>query len=106
MFELLEKYTYKIIENIAHRIISSGIANDEKSIEKYAKQSLFYLYNVLSYVLIKTVSNSVGSDTLSAVIVDISKKYPYLSAEYTRQNKPSQPSNSPKSSNSKPFPLI
>lgn len=81
MFGLLEKNSDKIINNIANRIISVGTASDEKSIQKQAKQSLFYLYSVLSYVLIKTVSNSVGSDTLSAVTVSVPKNFPYLSVE-------------------------
>jgi hypothetical protein len=79
MFELLESNSNKIIDNIANRIISTGTAIDEKSIQKQAKQNLFYLYSVLSYVLIKTVSNSIGSDTLSEVTIAVPRKYPYLS---------------------------
>jgi hypothetical protein len=78
IFELLEKQNDKIIDNITKRIIADGIY-DESKIKRQAKIILFNIYHVLAYSLIKIVSDSVGSDTLSAVVVDIPRKYPYLS---------------------------
>jgi hypothetical protein len=79
VFDLLEKQSEKIINNIANRIIADDISSEEIKIKKQAKIILFNIYEVVAYSAIKLVSNSVGSDTLSAVVVDIPKKYPFLS---------------------------
>jgi hypothetical protein len=78
LFGLLRSQDDRIIDNIAKRIIADDIRGEDR-IKKQAKIMLFNMYDILAYVVIKLVSTSLGSDTLSAVIVNIPKKYPYLS---------------------------
>lgn len=78
LFGLLQSQDDRIIDNIARRIIADDIHGEDR-IKKQAKIILFNMYHLLAYVIIKLVSTSLGTDTLSAVIVNIPKKYPYLS---------------------------
>jgi len=78
IFDLFDKQNDKIIDNISKRILADGIS-DESKIKRQAKILLFNIYHVLAYSLIKIASDSIGSDTLSAVVVNIPRKYPYLS---------------------------
>jgi len=78
LFGLLQSQEDRIIDNIAKRIIVDDIQGEDR-IKKQAKIILFSIHHLLAYAVVKLVSTSLGSDTLSAVIVDIPKKYPYLS---------------------------
>jgi GTPase SAR1 family protein len=78
IFDLFENQNEKITDNIVKRLVADGVS-DESKIKSHAKIILYNVYQVLTYSLIKTVSDSIGSDTLSAVVVNIPRKYPYLS---------------------------